>query len=249
MQARSSDGTAIHYDVTGDAATALVFVHGWMGNGTWWDAQRDAFAATHRVVQMDLGGHGRSGRRAQPSGEAYAADIAAVVRAVAAPHTVVVGHSMAGAYALLANVGERNVLADTVKNLGAVMTYAQVEPMLASYRADYPRALAEALPKFLFGARTPAAVKERLIREFSAVSGDVAADLLAPLYRCDLRAAAKQVRVPVRGIGTDLSPHDDAANREYLADYAYVELAGYGHYPMLEAPDELDALLSQQLRD
>lgn len=247
MQARSADGTAIHYDVTGDAATALVFVHGWMGNGTWWDAQRDAFVATHRIVQMDLGGHGRSGRRAAHSGEAYAADIAAVVRAVAAPHTIVVGHSMAGAYALLANVGERIVLVDTVKNLGNAMTYAQVEPMLASYRADYPRALAETLPKFLFAQRTPAAVRERLTREFGSVSGDTASELLAPLYRCDLRAAARNVRVPVRGIGTDLSPHDDAANREYLADYAYVELAGYGHYPMLEAPYEFNTLLSQQL--
>lgn len=161
MQARSDDGTAIHYDVTGDADTALVFVHGWMGNGTWWDAQRDAFAATHRIVQMDLGGHGRS--------QARGAD------------------------------------------------------------------------------RGSDAVRQRLMGEFSAVTGDVAAALLGPLYRCDLRGAAQHVRVPVRGIGTDLSPHDDVANRRYLADYAYAELAGYGHYPMLEAPYEFNTLLSQHL--
>lgn len=247
MQARSDDGTAIHYDVTGDAETALVFVHGWMGNGTWWDAQRDAFAATHRIVQMDLGGHGRSGKRAAPSAEAYAADIAAVVHAVAAPRTIVVAHSMAGGYALIANVGDRLILVDTVKNLDGIPTYAQVEPMLASYRADYASALASALPKFLFSSRTPDAVRARLLREFSSVTGDAAADLLAPLYRCDLRAAAVRVRVPVRGIGTDLSPHDDAANCRYLPDYAYVELAGFGHYPMLEAPYEFNTLLSQQI--
>ena len=64
MLARSRDGSEIYYEVSGDAAAtvALVFVHGWMGNVRWWDAQRDAFAATHRVVALDLAGHGRSSR-------------------------------------------------------------------------------------------------------------------------------------------------------------------------------------------
>ncbi len=252
MFARSSDGSEIYYEVSGDADLALVFVHGWMGNVRWWDAQRDAFAATHRVVTLDLGGHGRSSpTRPVWSAEAYADDIATVVRAVAAPRVVVVGHSMSGAYAVAACPAVDGLVAlivvDTLKDLDSIPTAAQVEPMLAGYRADYATAVHEQLPRFLFAPATPAAVVERLTREFLSVTGEVAATLLAPLYRFDVRAAARRVRVPVRGIDTDLHPSSPATNRAYFADYEHVTLAGWGHYPMLEAPDVFNAALRAQL--
>ena len=252
VHARSRDGSEIHYETTGAADTALVFVHGWMGNLRWWDAQRDAFAPTHRVVALDLAGHGLSARtRTVWSAEAYADDIVAVVKAVAAPRVVLVGHSMSGAYALAACPQISGlaavILVDTLKNLDAIPTAAEVEPMLATYRADYPTAVRDALPRFLFASKTPRAVAERLTAEFLTVSGDTAATLLAPLYRFDMRTAARNVRVPVRGVATDLSPTDATVNRKYFADYADVTLAGYGHYPMLEAPDAFNAALREQL--
>ena len=250
MFARSIDGTEIHYEVTGDADTALVFVHGWMGNLRWWDAQRDAFSSTHRIVTLDLAGHGKSSRtRTAWSAEAYASDIAAVVRAVAAPRVVLVGHSMSGAYVIASEVEglAAVILVDTLKDLDALPSAEQVDAMLAVYRADYRAAVANILPTFLFGPCTPTAVRERLTAEFLTVSGDTAATLLEPLYRFDVRAAAQRVRVPVRGIGTDLHPFNLVANRAYLADYAHVTLEGYGHYPMLEAPDAFNAALRAQL--
>jgi pimeloyl-ACP methyl ester carboxylesterase len=249
--ATSSDGTQIYFEVTGNADTALVFVHGWMGNVRWFDAQRDAFAATHQIVALDLGGHGKSSKRAQPSAEAYAQDIVAVAQQVTAKHLVLVAHSMAGGYALLAAPQlprlTRLILVDTLKNLDAVPPPAQTDQMLAMYRADYPAAIANVLPRFLFAPQTPAAVRERLASEFLREPGDVAAALLEPLYRMDLQAAARGVTVPVRGIGTDLNPGNVDANRTYLRDYAYVELAGCGHYPQLEAPDAFNAALRAQL--
>ena len=52
------------------------------------------------------------------------------------------------------------------------------------------------------------------------MAGDYAASLL---YRLDHRAAALEVRVPTRGIGTDLQRGNLEANRKYLRDYDYVE--------------------------
>lgn len=252
MLVRSNDGSEIYYEVTGDADTALVFVHGWMGNVRWWDAQRDAFAATHRVVTLDLAGHGRSSRtRPSWTAEAYAQDISAVVRAVGAPRVVLVGHSMSGAYALLACPEIENlaalILVDTLKDLEMQLPPEQVEAILAGYRADFPTAVETMLPQYLFAPGTPPAVKERLTREFLTATGDEAATLLAPLYRMDLRAAAKHVRVPVRGIATDMFPTNVAVNRTYFADYDSVTIAGFGHYPMLEAPDAFNAALRTQL--
>ncbi len=197
--------------------------------------------------------HGQSGRnRTQWSAEAYAEDIIAVVHAVNAPRVVLVAHSMAGAYAVAACPALERVVAlilvDTLKNLDATPTLEQVTPMFASYRADYPAVIASFLSRFLFSAQTPPAVVERLTREFLTVTGEVAVTLLEPLYRYDVRTAARAVRVPVRGIGTDLNPSNVEGNRMYFADYAFVEMAGYGHYPMLEAPDAFNAALRSQLR-
>ncbi len=251
MFVTSSDGTQIHYEVTGDGDTALVFVHGWMGNVRWWDAQRDAFAATHQVVTIDLAGHGRSGARAEGSADAYANDILAVVAATTAPRVVLVGHSMAGAYAIAACPAidrlQRLILVDTLKNLDAIPTLEQTAPLFASYRADFVAAVANVLPAYLFTPQTPPAIVERLTREFLTVSGDYACRLLEPLYRFDIRAAARRVRVPVRGIGTRADASGMAVNRTYFADYDYVSIGDFGHYPMLEAPELFDAALRAQL--
>src|SRR3954463_16548048 len=60
--AKSADGVPIHYEVQGSGEPALVFVHGWAIDSRYWDAQVPVFARTHRVVTLDLAGHGRSGR-------------------------------------------------------------------------------------------------------------------------------------------------------------------------------------------
>lgn len=252
VHTRSADGVEIYYEVTGDAETALVFVAGWMGNVRWWDAQRDAFAADYRVVTLDLAGHGQSGReRADHSAQAYADDIVAVVREVAASRVILIGHSMSGAYVTLAAPQLAGlvevILVDTLKNLDAMPKVEMLEGMFASYRADFPAAVRTMLPTFLYAAGTPQAVRDRLEHEFLQATGDEAVRLLEPLYRFDAREAAKAVTVPVRGLDTDLHPHAAEVNRKYFADYDHVTMKGFGHYPMLEAPDEFTAKLRSLL--
>jgi pimeloyl-ACP methyl ester carboxylesterase len=88
---------------------------------------------------------------------------------------------------------------------------------------------------------------QRCAWPFLSVSGDVAAALVEPLYRCEIREAARRVRVPVRGIGSALHPDTTEANRAYFRDYSYRALEGCGHYPMLEVPDAFDAALRDEL--
>lgn len=250
MLVRSADGTSLHVESTGTGDVALVFAHGWMGNLRWWDAPRDALAATHQLITLDLAGHGMSSARARPSVDGYASDIVEATRATTSPATrvILVGHSMSGVYVLraapridrLAGI----VLVDTLKNLDAIPTFAQAEPMFASYRANYEMAVRTSLAQRLFTAQTPADVAARLVREFLAVTGDVAADLLEPLYRFDVRDAARAITVPVRGIGGDGGDGASlATNRTYFSDYAYTTLPGCGHYPMLERPEAFTSAL------
>jgi len=56
--ARAVDGLDIAFDVRGHGETALVFVHCWACDRTFWREQLDAFADRYRVVLLDFGGHG-----------------------------------------------------------------------------------------------------------------------------------------------------------------------------------------------
>lgn len=254
LDVHSADGTRIRYEVTGSGPTALVFVHGWLGSGRWWDAQREAFAPRFTVVQLDLAGHGDSGReRVQHSCEAYASDIVAVTNVIDAERVVLVGHSMSGAYAVLAAARLPRVaavvLVDTLKNVEQVMPAAQVDEMLALYRRDFRTAVEQMLPAWLFAPGTPPEIAARLQREFLSRTGDEGAALIEPLYRIDLRAPCEALRVPVRAINGDLHPTDVEANRRHFRDYAVRLMPGLGHYPMLEAPAAFNAELDAILRE
>lgn len=253
LKAVSSDGTSIHYEVTGEGLPALFFVHGWLGSTRWWDAQRDHFAPRHRVVALDLAGHGRSGAgRTDWSVPRYADDVRAVVLAVAAPEAVLVGHSMSGPNVLEAALELPSVagvvLVDTMKNLDEVLSAEQARPIVDLYRADLRRAVEEVLPRYLYSPSTPAEVRARLAREFLAAPPGFAATAIEPLYRHDLRDLARRVRVPVRNIVSDVQPVDPSANRRYLRDYDCVTVARVGHYPMLERPAAFNEALETCLR-
>ncbi|HEY0255000.1 MAG TPA: alpha/beta hydrolase, partial [Kofleriaceae bacterium] len=167
-----------------------------------------------------------------------------------AKRIVLVAHSMSGGYALLA-AGQIPGLAmivavDTLVNLDTFPAPEAAAAFITRYRQDYPAVLRD-IPSRLFRSLTPPAVRDRLMHELAQATGDAAADVLAPLYTIPIRDAAKQIVVPVRGIGSDAPPEAERANRAFFRDYAYRALGDYGHYPMLEAPELFNAALAALL--
>ena len=59
------DGVEIAYTVSGEGSPALVFIHGWMCDQTFWSAQVEEFSTTNTVITIDLPGHGLPGQRAR----------------------------------------------------------------------------------------------------------------------------------------------------------------------------------------
>ncbi|MET8654684.1 alpha/beta fold hydrolase [Nocardia aurea] len=83
-EAISADGTAIVYRSAGPAAgRPLVMVHGWAADLRCWGGAADDLAERHRVIAVDLRGHGYSGAPASGYDDPknWAADIAAVLAA------------------------------------------------------------------------------------------------------------------------------------------------------------------------
>src|SRR5918996_4789943 len=151
--ARSRDGVEIAYATNGAAAgaeaTAVVLVHGWAGNRTYWDHQVGYLGERNLVVAVDLGGHGGSGLgRAEWSLAAFGDDVVAVVDEVGAQSVALVGHSMGGDAVVHAarRLGERVaglVWVDAFRSLGneSESSPDEVEAFLAPFRDDFAAAV------------------------------------------------------------------------------------------------------------
>ncbi|MEO8515163.1 MAG: alpha/beta hydrolase [Flavobacterium sp.] len=251
----STDNVNIHYKETGKGNIAIVFVHGWLGNANWWNSQEAFFKEKYNIVQIDLGGHGKSGKSRQNwTGEQYADDIKAVINQLNSSEIILVGHSMSGAYVLEASINSPKVkailLVDTLRDLDQVFTSEQVEELVFSdYRKDYKSAIENVLSRDIFVEETPLIVKNQLQNEFLQNESELAINALKPLYEMDIRKMAKSVAVPVRAINSEKSPTNIENNRKYFKNYSYRIITGTGHYPMLEKPDEFNIIMNELLEE
>ena len=91
------DDIKLAFEDRGAGKPALVFVHGWTCDRSFFAPQAEHFARRHRVVSVDLRGHGESDK---PHGAypvpAYADDIAYIIEHLGLGKAVAVGHSLGG---------------------------------------------------------------------------------------------------------------------------------------------------------
>ncbi|WP_084337898.1 alpha/beta fold hydrolase [Actinomadura oligospora] len=96
------DGKRIHVVQDGPAdAPAVVLIHGLAGSARWWDPLVPSLAQAHRVIRIDLLGHGLS---AKPSGGGYSIPeqgrrVAQALDRLGVKRAVIVGHSTGGSVA------------------------------------------------------------------------------------------------------------------------------------------------------
>ena len=250
---RSADGVPIHYEVRGEGEPTLVLVHGWALDARLWDGQLPALAARHRVVTLDLAGHGRSGRqRASWTMGAFGEDVKAVVEAAGANDVVLVGHSMGGPVVLEAarRMPQRVkglVLVDTLLDVEQRLPPEQIDAMARQLEGDYRTAVTRMSNDHLFAASTPPAVRERVLRHATALPAAMSVAMLRQAWSYDPLPALRELHVPVRAVNADKFPTNLEVNRRHMPGYDAIIVAGAGHYPMLEDPARFNAALEQAL--
>jgi pimeloyl-ACP methyl ester carboxylesterase len=256
FEVASADGVLIRGDAGGRGTVALVFVHGWAGRRGHWDEQVRTFADRHRVVALDLAGHGESGvDRSVWSIDAFACDVVAVVDALALDEIVLIGHSLSGSVIVAAaeHLGSRVtavVGVDTWSSVGVRASEADIEAgvLLPEMRADYPSAAAR-FARDMCGPTAGAALVERIEREVTEMRSDVAVAILEDAIRRGpepLEGGLRSTTVPKLAISSQsFRPKDPAL----LASFGirHVMVPATGHYLMLERPDAFNAELEAGL--
>ena len=136
------------HELSGDpTAPAIVLVHGITENRETWRPIIEALAADHRVLAVDLRGHGASDREPPYDPPRYGGDVAETIAAAGLTEPLIVGHSLGGVVVTAVPafcpdvVGVVNV--DQPLELGGFRNGLQmIEPMLRGTDEEFAQAIA-----------------------------------------------------------------------------------------------------------
>ncbi|MFG6198121.1 alpha/beta fold hydrolase [Nonomuraea sp. JJY05] len=235
-------------------APALLLIHGSASSTRSWDALVPLLTGSHRVVRIDLLGHGRS---AKPADQSYAIPdqarrAGAVLDRLGIEHAVVVGHSSGGVVA--------TALAEERPDLVTALVLVNTGPSLGAFIAPDPAGPGpsqwpptdEQLRRFASTgfSRAGYQIPHELLDEVRAMTFHTfATTMQATRHYMEQRALPDRLR----GLGKPLLVifgEDDRRWRSSSAsDYravpgAKVELLpGLGHSPLLEDPPRTAAPL------
>lgn len=241
---RLADGVEMSYVDRGAGDPALVFVHCGNCRKEIWKETLDAFAPKHRVVAMDLPGHGSSGaNRERFTIESFGADVAALVEHLKLPRVILVGNSLGGPVSLEAakRLGRSRILAvvavDTLHNVELVWPEEDWRRRLDAYKKDF-RSGCDDLMLSLVPKNAPAPVRERIDRETCGNNPRAAISLLETIRTYDGAGAMRAAGVPVWAINSAGFPTNADTNRKYAPSFEAILMEGVGHYPQVERPEE-----------
>jgi len=232
---------------------ALVLIHGFAGAIDWWDAVVPALAADHRVVRLDLIGHG--GTAAPAVGyliKRQAALVAAVLDKLGIAKATLIGHSMGGDVATafaeaypdrvdgLVLIGSPPAATERYDILTSLYLTPVIGEALSHLRSD--RAVRFGLAQgFAPGFQVPAGFVADVRR--LTYNGFRLADRASVAFRrarpLNQRLADIRPVPPLLVIVGSLDPFVPPEGARQLAQVPgarLVTLDGVGHSPMVEAP-------------
>ena len=254
----SHAGVSLRYDRAG-TGPAVLFIHGWTTNRTFWERQTQVLRDRHTTITVDLRGHGESSRpRTGYTIGVMVDDLEHLVRALGVPRIAVVGWSIGGVLALelALRLGER------ASALGLVCTTAgglldPKNPQAETKRANETKAAMAAdfrgfirgFAPQLFKAGAASPLLPWAVGQMQKTPAHVAAACFDTLLAADLRSRLKTLKVRtvvLHGRHDVLLP---LAGGEYLAEHIpearLVVFEESGHAPHLEEPDAFNAALGE----
>lgn len=258
----------IHHVITGQQHPPMVFVHGFGCAHSDWDAQVACFSPRHQTIAVDLRGHGDSpGSAAECSIERYGADVAEVMRALALPPAILVGHSMGCRVVIEAALQAPGHTAAVILVDGS--QFAAAMEIVLRQRFASPNGyatLVETLFREMFTDRSDRSAAASVIERARRLPRLVGEKMLADMQRYDvarLSSSLASLRVPVMVVQSTFS--NESRERRSMSKgqtTPYLEMvrasvpsarveiiAETGHFPQLDAAEQTNALIESFLVD
>lgn len=259
----------MHFVHQGRGAPPLVFVHGFLCSHEDWKFQLKELQKNHEVVACDLRAHGSTpGRPQEVSIEHFGGDVAALVNNLELKKPILIGHSMGCRVVLEANRLMPERIGGLVLIDGSRFGTGDPAAAEAAARANIEQvgytAWATELFRQMFLEQTPAT--ERLVQRAVRQSAEIGSALWPRSSRWDagtLEAALAAVQVPVLVIQT--TTRDPATGKrgpmraglsspylellkERIPGVKIEILPNLGHFPQLDAPEQVNRLIEEFCR-
>lgn len=253
-QVRSFDGVKISYDVQGTGQPVLVFVHGWSCSREYWKEQVSHFAKKHKVVTIDLAGHGQSGSSRQEfTMESFGKDVAAVAEKLNLDRMILVGHSIGGFVVVEAarQMPGRVVCvvgADEFHDIEKGFTEEDVKGLIAMIEPDFVKGT-QGFVRGMFPPDADPELVNWIASDMSSADPEIGTNVFRNLGNYDLKGVVGQIEMPLYSISSDLWPMNLEGNKKYVKSFKLKLMPGTGHFVMLEDPEKFNKLLEEVMEE
>ena len=252
----SKDGTPISYEIYGVGEPSLVFVHGWSCDGRYWRVQLPHFSKNHRVVVLDLAGHGHSGStRSKYTMKSFGEDVQAVTEATGSRRVILIGHSMGGsviaeAARLMSNRVIGLIGIDTLENIEYPMTREELDQMIAPLTKDFRTGSRQFVKPMILPSTDPQ-LREWILSDMSAAAPAVALsamnEMMSQYITKEAAAIFDKIRIPVITVNGDLWPINYEANRRHMFSFNAIVLKEADHFLMIDRKEEFNNALEKAI--
>ncbi len=257
VSAASVDGITLHSASAGKGSAALIFVHGWTCDSSSWTAQVPEFAKKYRVLTLDLPGHGQSGLPADGkfSIGLFARAVEAVRAEAGVDRVVLVGHSMGAPvireYARLYPQHVAGLVAvDGPLDLRGFGEAREGRGAFTPPPMTGPDGLKarEGMIKGMFTPQTPKPLQDQIMKMMIGAPEATAVGAMGAMFDPAMNRT-DVITAPALAIyaGTNTIP-DLATVRQVVPKFEATQVAGTGHFVMMEKPAEFNALLAGFLK-
>jgi len=249
------NGARLYCRAEGSGEPCLLFVHGGGVDHSTWNEHLDHFAPRHRVVAVDLRGHGKSDPAPSYTADTFRDDLVAVIDQLRLAPAVMVGASRGGGIANRVAVDHPNrvkalVLVDYVaaaRNTEAAPWAdppEQTQALLASLAADWKEHGARRLVDSWFPEPGVSdALKERLANLCRYTPAEVVVEVrMRDLDEHDREEYLRRIHVPTLILQSTHGPHQGREQGRFIHERVpgsrlhYFEGRGHGFF--MSAPEE-----------